>query len=101
VTEYSWSLMVVGQVESVYWDSESLLLLAPPTVSFILNDMIENKRVVYVTPVGPRVLASLDDELAAWATIAEAIELSGYEVIIGSPCPIAPEAELLGNPSSD
>ena len=101
MTEYSWTLIVGGRQERVYWDSVSLLLEAPPSLSFIVNDLIEAKKVVYVTPVGPRVVASLDNELAAWATIAEAIDDSGYEVVNGSPCPIEPEAELLNNPTSD
>ena len=98
--QYSWTLIVGGRQEKVYWDSVSLFLEAPPSLSFVVSGLIEEEQVLYLTPVGPRVVASLDDELAAWATIAEAIDLCGYEVVNGSPCPIAPEMNLLNNPTS-
>jgi hypothetical protein len=47
-----------------------------------------------LSPVGPKLLAGLDDELSAYGTILYAIELSGYEVHHSSPSPVDPESDL-------
>lgn len=100
--EHYWEIMVDGKEETVEWDSVSGLLIAPVTVSLIAEQLVEDEETVYVTPVGPRVTADLDEPTAAWATISYAIELSGYELVDGSDAPIEPEPELLeGNPANE
>jgi hypothetical protein len=93
--EYKWFVMVDGVEEEIVWDSVSQMLLAPPWISLMVEKL-------EVTPVGPRVLAGLEEHLSAWATISYAIELSGYELVDGSPAPITPESELVaGNPANE
>lgn len=99
--EHTWVVEHGGQESEVVWDDVSLMLLGPAPITVRAHELVEAKEVVYVTPVGPRVVASLDDELAAWATISQAIEDSGYELIGGTEAPMQPEMELENNPTSD
>lgn len=99
--EYWWKVLVDGDEEMVEWDSESKSLIAPTIVSLIARDSVEDEKIVYLTPVGPRVVADLDKPLAAWATISDAIVQSGYELVDGSRAPIEPEMELDSNPTNE
>lgn len=100
--EYKWFVMVDGVEEEIVWDSVSQMLLAPPWISLMVEKLVEDEEIVEITPVGPRVLAGLEEHLSAWATVSYAIELSGYELVDGSPAPITPESELVaGNPANE
>lgn len=100
--EHKWIVVVDGDEEECVWDSVSKLLLAPTVVSLRAHQLVDDEVVVYMTPVGPRMVADLDDPMAAWATVSYAIELSGYELVGGSPAPMEPEMELTeSNPTSD
>jgi len=99
--EYRWDIVVDSEDVVVEWDSVSGLLVAPTVVSLIAHRLVDDEETVYVTPVGPRMTADLDDHLAAWATISEAIYLSGYELVGGTPAPIEPEMSLESNPTSE
>lgn len=99
--EYRWDIVVNGEDEVVEWDSVTKSLTAPTVVWLIAYRLVDDEETVYVTPVGPRMKADLDDHLAAWATISEAIYLSGYELVGGTPAPIEPEMELESNPTSE
>lgn len=99
--EHRWDIVVDSEDVTVEWDSVTKSLTAPIVVSLIVDRMVDDEEVVYVTPVGPRLVADLDDPLAAWATISEGIFRSGYELVGGSPAPIEPEMELESNPANE
>ena len=100
--EHKWIVLVNGVEEECVWDSVSQILLAPTVVSFRAQKLVDDEVVVEMTPVGPRMVADLDEPMAAWATVSYAIYLSGYELVGGSPAPMEPETELVaGNPTSD
>ena len=99
--EHTWVVENEGQESEVVWDDVSLTLFGPAPITVRAHELVKAGEVVYVTPVGPRVVASLDEQLAAWATISQAIEDSGYELVGGSEAPMEPEMELEDNPSSD
>jgi len=101
VIEHTWVVEHWGQESEVVWDDVSLMLFGPALITVRAHELVKAGEVVYVTPVGPRVVASLDDELAAWATISQAIEDSGYELVGGSEPPMQPEMELEDNPTSE
>jgi len=96
---YRWDIIVNGRTEVVEWDSVTKSLTAPTVVSLIASRLVDDEETVYATPVGPRMKADLEDHLAAWATISEAIYLSGYELVGGTPAPIEPEMNMEGDPT--
>ena len=96
MTEYWWKVVVDNNAELVEWDSVSQMLIAPTVVSLLAQKLVDDEVVVAMTPVGPKMVANLDEPWAAWATISEAIIQSGYELIDGSPAPLEPEMELRG-----
>jgi len=100
--EHWWKVRKDGREEMIEWDSETKSLIAPTVVSLAAYDSVDSDAVVYVTPVGPRVLADLDESVAAWATVSDAIQRSGYELLDGSPAPMEPEPELAeDNPANE
>lgn len=94
MVEYFWVIKKGDKTERVEWDSISESLFAPPSVSMMANNLIADGEIVSLSPVGPKLMASLDDALSAYGTIQYAIELSGYEVHHSSPSPVDPESDL-------
>jgi len=95
--EYFWVIKKGDKTERVEWDSISESLIAPPSVLMMADDLIANGEMVSLSPVGPKLKASLDDDLSAYGTIQYAIEISGFEVVDCSPSPIDPESDLEDN----
>jgi len=95
--EYFWVIKMGDKTKRVEWDSVSESLIAPPSVSMMADDLIANGEMVSLSPVGPKLKASLDDDLSAYGTIQYAIEISGFEVVDCSPSPIDPESDLEDN----
>jgi len=95
--EYFWVIKMGDKTKLVEWDSVSESLIAPPSVSMMADDLIANGEMVSLSPVGPKLKASLDDDLSAYGTIQYAIEISGFEVVDCSPSPIDPESDLEDN----
>jgi hypothetical protein len=92
--EYFWVIKKGDKTERVEWDSISESLIAPPSVSMMADDLVADGEIVSLSPVGPKLVAGLDDELSAYGTILYAIELSGFQVIDSSPSPVDPESDL-------
>lgn len=92
--EYFWVIKMGDKTERVEWDSVSESLIAPPSVLMMADDLIADGEMVSLSPVGPKLMAGLDDDLSAYGTIQYAIELSGYEVHHSSPSPVDPESDL-------
>lgn len=82
-----------GKTEKIEWDSITKTMLGPASIHVIVENLISDKTIVWLTPTGPKLEASLGDHLAAWGTIQEAIELSGYTFVDGSPCPVEIERD--------
>ena len=92
--EYFWVIKKGDKTERVEWDSVSETLFAPPSVSMMADDLVADGEIVWLSAVGPKLKAGLDDDLSAYGTIEYAIELSGYEVVDCSPSPVDPEPDL-------
>lgn len=98
--EYFWVVVIGEKNHRIVWDSISKNLFAPITVSLTVQRLIEEKAIVWMTAVGPKFVASLEEHLSAYATIQEAIEINRLEIYISSPTPIEPESELEDNQAS-
>lgn len=94
MTEYFWVIKMGDKTEQVEWDSISESLFAPPSVLMVASDLVADGEIVSLSPVGPKLKASLDDDLSAYGTIQYAIELSGFEVVECSISPVDPESDL-------
>lgn len=94
MTEYFWKIKNDDKTSLVEWDSVSKSLIAPALVSPKANNLVRAGEIVWLTPVGPKFMASLDDSLPAYATIVYAIEAAGLKIVDFSLCPIDPEQGL-------
>jgi len=92
--EYFWVIEKGGETERVEWDSVSEFLIAPPSVSMMVSDLISKGKIVSLSPVGPKFEATLNDALPAYGTIYDAIELCGYKIVDSSLSPVEPESDL-------
>lgn len=92
--EYFWVIKKDNKTERVEWDSISESLIAPPSVFMMADDLVADGEIVWLSPVGPKFKATLDDALPAYGTIQLAIELSGFKVVDCSPSPVDPEPDL-------
>lgn len=98
--EYFWVVRSGNGRSRVVWDSISQSLFAPIPLSLTVQKMVREKQVVWMTAVGPKFIASLEEHLSAYATIQEAIEINVLEVIDCSPSPIEPEPDLENSQAS-
>lgn len=92
--EYFWVIKKGDKTERVEWDSISETLFAPPSVSMMADDLVADGEIVWLSAVGPKFVASLDDALPAYGTIEYAIEMCGFKVVDCSPSPVDPESDL-------
>ena len=92
--EYFWIIKQGDKTERVEWDSVSKSLFAPPSVSMMASDLVARKQIVWLSAVGPKFVATLDDALPAWGTIVYAIEVSGFRIVDCSTPPVDPEPDL-------
>lgn len=93
--EYFWEVKFGDEekIERIEWDSITETLIGPASIQEMTKNLISDKVMIFLTPTGPQLEASLGDHLAAWGTIQEAIELSGYTFVDGSPCPVELERD--------